>query len=423
MKSLSLLDTSTLSLDSPLKHETEDAIPTRMNDASPSRTESPEATLVSDRIDSDTLTRSFVSQNYNHRLDGDSPSVDPLRTRSPAKSKGRSQISHRSRRSYESKKRRKPTSDHSVGTSLSASTPHRSSTPWSLRRASDTTPSSCGFKLHPADPPRPPREGQEWVWFPEGYWAERERPDATGSKQMPGFSKWWNRSPERSRHSPQIDTISNTPDKPDLPKSKVDSPGSKRPSSFPSRRASEHVTESRQKGIYGFNFSEEERPYTNFPASPREGLYCRAKRNIKEQILQRPRTVEYTLYLLGVKANLVKDIDDFPLAFKEGLASRTTMLLEGTSSYFERAQNKRNHLQSDQMSTTTTLQSTPDGRLHRRFGLAPWHRRNSQDSVLSVSSSVRKLLMGKPPVATPDLEKSYPGKDGNRYRRGMKTRT
>lgn len=24
------------------------------------------------------------------------------------------------------------------------------------------------------DPPRPAREGHEWVWFPEGYWAERE---------------------------------------------------------------------------------------------------------------------------------------------------------------------------------------------------------------------------------------------------------
>lgn len=27
---------------------------------------------------------------------------------------------------------------------------------------------------HSTDPPRPSRHGYEWVWFPEGYWAERE---------------------------------------------------------------------------------------------------------------------------------------------------------------------------------------------------------------------------------------------------------
>jgi hypothetical protein len=34
----------------------------------------------------------------------------------------------------------------------------------------DSNPSSSG---HSFDPPRPPRPGFEWVWFPEGYWAER----------------------------------------------------------------------------------------------------------------------------------------------------------------------------------------------------------------------------------------------------------
>lgn len=32
------------------------------------------------------------------------------------------------------------------------------------------------------DPPRPAREGFEWVWFPEGYWAERPSPHRTSSK-------------------------------------------------------------------------------------------------------------------------------------------------------------------------------------------------------------------------------------------------
>lgn len=37
-----------------------------------------------------------------------------------------------------------------------------------------------------ADPPRPPKAGYEWVWFPEGYWAERRVPD-----RVPKRSTFW----------------------------------------------------------------------------------------------------------------------------------------------------------------------------------------------------------------------------------------
>lgn len=30
------------------------------------------------------------------------------------------------------------------------------------------------ISIYGVDPPRPPKEGYEWVWFPDGYWAERE---------------------------------------------------------------------------------------------------------------------------------------------------------------------------------------------------------------------------------------------------------
>lgn len=33
------------------------------------------------------------------------------------------------------------------------------------------------------DPPRPPRDGFEWVWYPEGYWAERPLERRSSSKQ------------------------------------------------------------------------------------------------------------------------------------------------------------------------------------------------------------------------------------------------
>ncbi|KAK3379925.1 hypothetical protein B0T24DRAFT_696047 [Lasiosphaeria ovina] len=42
------------------------------------------------------------------------------------------------------------------------------------------------------DPPRPPKEGCEWVWFPEGYWAEREF-KSLGSVGSKTDSKSWRR--------------------------------------------------------------------------------------------------------------------------------------------------------------------------------------------------------------------------------------
>lgn len=46
------------------------------------------------------------------------------------------------------------------------------------------------------DPPRPAREGHEWVWFPAGYWAEREIVESPG-KVMKHF-KWRKRSGKSS---------------------------------------------------------------------------------------------------------------------------------------------------------------------------------------------------------------------------------
>lgn len=43
------------------------------------------------------------------------------------------------------------------------------------------------------DPPRPPREGSEWVWFPEGFWAERELTETSSSSKGDKFlsSRRW----------------------------------------------------------------------------------------------------------------------------------------------------------------------------------------------------------------------------------------
>ena len=66
------------------------------------------------------------------------------------------------------------------------------------------------------EPPRPAKEGFEWVWFPEGYWAERERRDSPNSrKQRP---KWFSRSSQKLpiRRSQSQDVVSlSTKESPD----------------------------------------------------------------------------------------------------------------------------------------------------------------------------------------------------------------
>lgn len=108
--------------------------------------------------------------------------------------------SHKSRRSEDSKRsgRRKR---NSVASSQSASSKYRSIKDWSAG-VDATTPPSFGSPVRNAiDPPRAAKPGFEWVWFPEGYWAEREirgfMPPRDSMKP-----KWWNRSPDQKSRTP-----------------------------------------------------------------------------------------------------------------------------------------------------------------------------------------------------------------------------
>lgn len=67
----------------------------------------------------------------------------------------------------------------------------------SLRSTSSLFSSRHSSHYQPigADPPRQPKDGCEWVWFPEGYWAERE---IAGFATM---SKWARRAANESAAS------------------------------------------------------------------------------------------------------------------------------------------------------------------------------------------------------------------------------
>lgn len=60
--------------------------------------------------------------------------------------------------------------------------PSCSTTDWNVTRSHDVKPSVPAQFI---DPPRAAREGYEWVWFPAGYWAERELPDILSPQSNP----------------------------------------------------------------------------------------------------------------------------------------------------------------------------------------------------------------------------------------------
>ncbi|KAI0597849.1 hypothetical protein F4775DRAFT_602031 [Biscogniauxia sp. FL1348] len=73
-----------------------------------------------------------------------------------------------------------------------------------LYASAPVTPSSY------VDPPRPPKAGCEWVWFPGGYWAEREVVEAPGREFIKAF-KWRKRSGKGSS-SRETTTNNHLPD-------------------------------------------------------------------------------------------------------------------------------------------------------------------------------------------------------------------
>ncbi|KAI1168340.1 hypothetical protein F5B18DRAFT_598051 [Nemania serpens] len=90
-------------------------------------------------------------------------------------------------------------------TSITSSSNHEPGTPFfvtprqSIRELySSVTP----MPTTGIDPPRPAREGCEWVWFPAGYWAEREVVEAP-TKDSTRVFRWGKRSRKSGSESPK----------------------------------------------------------------------------------------------------------------------------------------------------------------------------------------------------------------------------
>ncbi|CZS92254.1 uncharacterized protein RAG0_02719 [Rhynchosporium agropyri] len=290
---------------------------------------------------------------------------------------------------------------------------------WNANNLVSNEPPSTGSDSNQqwVDPPRPPREGYEWVWFPEGYWAERELPFPKNSSPK---QKWWNKSPDRkikASISPESPEKFSTPI--DIPRIRIGSLRSRNASSIKPSAASPSTTKlsstvipdcdnststSRKNSLKAQDMKNQSNTKPNLPVpaynaihtDEQLGLYCRTKKNIRSRFLNKSASA-----------------DDSSIMDMDKLASQTTQLLQGTSQYLDRVQRQRCQTSAPYiLPDDAHTPGSQSSRSTRKFGLAPWHRRSSYESILSVSSSVFRLLLGKAPAATPIQEFPPQGIDG-----------
>lgn len=188
---------------------------------------------------------------------------------------------------------------------------------WNESRMGLNSPSSIGCRsTQPLDPPRPARDGLEWVWFPDGYWAEREvralSPSFTSTK-FGSRPRWWNRSPERrskgSEKSGKIEITKTAPSAPiDLPRIKIGSIISRKnsrnsktsrattdeQSPLMTRKSSRNAPHGgKRNGLLAVGDQKPFPPYYAVAPAEQLGLYCRTKKTIQTKILQRAAVVSY----------------------------------------------------------------------------------------------------------------------------------
>ncbi|TVY83590.1 Cell division control protein [Lachnellula suecica] len=269
---------------------------------------------------------------------------------------------------------------------------------WNDKRWSDpaSTPGRS-YDGHPLDPPRPAKDGMEWVWFPEGYWAEREIRDFAESVKPQNRVKTLFGRSAASSPAKTLSTMTH-PSKSIIPKIEV--------ASLKSFKDSSKCSSHRVTNLSSPADREEDDNINELasmdPVFEKLGLYCRAKRNLGSLIGKGDKEVPF---------------NDAATISGDSMVSRTALVLEGTSHYLYRIQ--REGTQRRQTFYSKEAQTPSSVKHHRTLGLAPWHRKGSKESMLSVSSSIHRLLLGKTPAPTPGPpDAKYTGYLGEEYPKG-----
>ena len=144
------------------------------------------------------------------------------------------------------------------------------------------------------DPPRDAREGYEWVWFPDGYWAERQRVEKHPKIKI-SKPKWFNRAPQNEG------SISST-----VPSTLSPSNRLLTSTSFDSR-PQESILDVRHISDAGSYDSQSSKiaqslkyisptyPHFKSPSGEPEGLYCKTKRGLG--VKSTPKSVVVRIHL------------------------------------------------------------------------------------------------------------------------------
>lgn len=264
------------------------------------------------------LSSYFLVRGRTNDSPNRSPSFATFRNGNTKSPMGRSQHTAKSADSNKTKQTR--ARGNSIGSTLSVSSKYRHIQEWNDKSSSGIsgispgalTPVAFESQRHPADPPRPPRAGLEWVWFPDGYWAERQVRDSPSSHNRRSLSrqtslprlKWWNKSPEKSKGaSISTEADEKIAQKTNIPLIKIGSLVSR----FSGRSASdaENVTRKEEEPSSGFNLGGFNFMKPNMDVStsaqhpPALSLYRRTKKHIQERLLTlpKPQPVCYKLYI------------------------------------------------------------------------------------------------------------------------------
>ncbi|KAG4030121.1 hypothetical protein MFRU_013g01450 [Monilinia fructicola] len=284
--------------------------------------------------------------------------------------------------------------------------PSHSNSDWNVTRSYDARPV---IPRQSIDPPRPAREGYEWVWFPAGYWAEREVPAILSPQSNPEGR----RNSKGFLFSRATDRKSNDSEDSTSPR------GSRRFwGSFSSRVAKQYTAQSFKGSTNGsaMSSSKSERflnslqsmspthPRYASPSGEHEGLFVKTKRNISTR-----------RHLAVPFSRKKKDKVVTPPLTSSRLTSstsRTARVLEGAIGYFDTYEDK--NAGNPSIITPESSNASVGSKRRWKFGTAPWHRRLSDNSI-SASSSIYDILVGRTPMGTPKSEARYVGATGKSY--------
>ncbi|ORY65296.1 uncharacterized protein BCR38DRAFT_484738 [Pseudomassariella vexata] len=319
------------------------------------------------------------------------------------------------------------------------------------------------------DPPRPAKEGYEWVWFPEGYWAERERHDTPSSYSTGKPFKWRKRSAKGSSSRETDSTGWQVSPKSAYGNRVGIDESSNAPLPSPYLTEEAHVQSLQRPRLYRMGFSEDNTrslPLVRLqqvlsngtqPSSPLSNVTVSDSTTPQAGV---PSSTERTsrpgssLGILSPKRSMGKTPPKSPGSPNNGLkrsfmgfwsrapAKTTAEQAEptdvvDTDATVEAAKqqlkqstscNPISRISSLLRDETKSPQSQGKPRQRKLFGKSPWYRKASHGSENSVSSSIRDILRGLTPMATPtsetganrrnsrDWTETYPGGEARRIK-------